>query len=112
VLLHGAWPDGSSWSKVIPLLEARGFHVVPVQNHLATFQDDIATTTRAIAVPKGIRMDFAQHLSDAEQTVRIAILTIKVVKATICSCSTFKSSMIRQRRRWLWSPCGVDSSRS
>src|SRR5216683_5294489 len=53
VLVHGAWADGSSWSKVIPLLEARGFHVVAVQNHLATFEDDIATTKRAIAVQDG-----------------------------------------------------------
>ena len=53
VLVHGAWADGSSWSKVIPLLEARGFHVVAVQNHLATFEDDIATTKRAIASQNG-----------------------------------------------------------
>ena len=26
VLVHGAWADGSCWSKVIALLEARGFH--------------------------------------------------------------------------------------
>ena len=31
VLVHGAWADGSSWSKVIPLLQARGFNVVAVQ---------------------------------------------------------------------------------
>jgi len=28
VLVHGAWADGSSWSKVIPLLESKGLHVV------------------------------------------------------------------------------------
>ena len=28
VLVHGAWADGSSWSKVVPLLQAKGFHVV------------------------------------------------------------------------------------
>jgi pimeloyl-ACP methyl ester carboxylesterase len=27
VLVHGAWADGSSWSRVIPLLQARGFNV-------------------------------------------------------------------------------------
>src|ERR1700728_4814432 len=27
LLIHGAWADGSSWSKVIPLLEAKGLHV-------------------------------------------------------------------------------------
>ena len=33
VIVHGAWADGSSWSKVIPLLQAKGLHVVAVQNH-------------------------------------------------------------------------------
>ena len=32
VIVHGAWADGSSWSKVIPLLQVRGLHVVAVQN--------------------------------------------------------------------------------
>jgi pimeloyl-ACP methyl ester carboxylesterase len=49
VLVHGAWADGSSWSKVIPLLEARGLHVVAVQNPLMSLADDVATTKRAIA---------------------------------------------------------------
>ena len=35
VLVHGAFADGSSWNRVIPLLEARGLHVVSVQNPLA-----------------------------------------------------------------------------
>jgi hypothetical protein len=34
VLVHGAWADGSSWSKVIPLLLAKGLHAVAVQNPL------------------------------------------------------------------------------
>jgi len=34
VLVHGAFADGTSWGKVIPILEARGFHVVAVQNPL------------------------------------------------------------------------------
>lgn len=29
-LVHGAFADGSSWRKVIPLLEAKGFRVVAV----------------------------------------------------------------------------------
>ena len=28
VLVHGAWADGSSWSKVLPLLKAKGLHAV------------------------------------------------------------------------------------
>ena len=66
ILVHGAWADGSSWSKVIPLLEARGFHVVAVQNHLATFEDDVATTKRAIAVQDGpvLRRSFVRWRRD------------------------------------------------
>jgi hypothetical protein len=32
VLVHGAWADGSGWSKVIPLLQEKGISVVAVQN--------------------------------------------------------------------------------
>jgi pimeloyl-ACP methyl ester carboxylesterase len=49
VLVHGAWADGSSWSKVIPLLEARGLHVVAVQNSLTSLAADVVTTKQAIA---------------------------------------------------------------
>jgi pimeloyl-ACP methyl ester carboxylesterase len=31
VLVHGAWADGSSWSKVIPFLESRGLQLLAVQ---------------------------------------------------------------------------------
>jgi pimeloyl-ACP methyl ester carboxylesterase len=44
VIVHGAWADGSSWSKVIPLLQARGLHVVAVQNPLTSLADDVAAT--------------------------------------------------------------------
>jgi pimeloyl-ACP methyl ester carboxylesterase len=49
VLVHGAWADGSSWSKVIPLLEAQGYHVVAAQLPLTSLEDDDAATERAIA---------------------------------------------------------------
>jgi pimeloyl-ACP methyl ester carboxylesterase len=48
VLVHGAFADGSSWSKVIPLLQARGFTVTVVQNPLTSLADDVAATKRAI----------------------------------------------------------------
>ncbi len=53
VLVHGAWADGSCWSKVIPLLEAKGFHVVAVQNPLTSLADDVAATQRALAALDG-----------------------------------------------------------
>jgi len=53
VLVHGAWADGSSWSSIIPLLQAKGFHVVAVQNPLTALADDAAATRRAIALQEG-----------------------------------------------------------
>jgi pimeloyl-ACP methyl ester carboxylesterase len=53
LLIHGAWADGSSWSKLIPLLEAKGLHVVAVQIPLTSFADDVAATQRAIALEDG-----------------------------------------------------------
>jgi pimeloyl-ACP methyl ester carboxylesterase len=53
VLVHGAWADGSCWSRVIPLLQAKGFHVVAVQNPLTSLADDVAATKRIIALQDG-----------------------------------------------------------
>ncbi len=53
VLVHGAFADGSSWAKVIPLLEAKGLHVTAVQNPLSSLADDVAATKRAIANQDG-----------------------------------------------------------
>jgi pimeloyl-ACP methyl ester carboxylesterase len=53
VLVHGAFADGSSWAKVIPLLQAKGFNVVAVQNPLSSLADDVAATKRAIALQNG-----------------------------------------------------------
>jgi len=53
VLVHGAWADGSCWSKVIALLQAKGFHVVAVQNPLTSLADDVAATKRIIALQNG-----------------------------------------------------------
>ena len=53
VLVHGAFADGSSWAKVIPLLEAKGLHVTAVQNPLSSLADDVAATKRAIAMQEG-----------------------------------------------------------
>jgi pimeloyl-ACP methyl ester carboxylesterase len=50
VLVHGAWADGSSWSKVIPLLEAEGLHVTAVQLPLTSLADDTAALKRAMAL--------------------------------------------------------------
>jgi len=53
VLVHGAFADGSSWSKIIPLLQAKGLHVIAVQNPLTSIAGDVAATRRAIAQMDG-----------------------------------------------------------
>jgi pimeloyl-ACP methyl ester carboxylesterase len=53
VPVHGAWADGSSWSKLIPLLQAKGLHAVAVQNPLNSIADDVASTNRFINAQDG-----------------------------------------------------------
>jgi pimeloyl-ACP methyl ester carboxylesterase len=53
VLVHGAWADGSSWSKIIPLLQAKGLNVTAVQNPLTSIADDVAATHRIINAQDG-----------------------------------------------------------
>ncbi|HEV3029779.1 MAG TPA: alpha/beta hydrolase [Planctomycetota bacterium] len=53
VLVHGAFADGSSWAKIIPLLQAKGLKVTSVAIPLTSFADDVAATKRAIAAQDG-----------------------------------------------------------
>jgi pimeloyl-ACP methyl ester carboxylesterase len=43
VFAHGIWADGSSFSKVIPALQAEGYQVVSAQYSLDTPEGDVAT---------------------------------------------------------------------
>jgi pimeloyl-ACP methyl ester carboxylesterase len=53
VLVHGTYVDGSSWSKVIPILQNAGHKVIAVQLPLPSLADDIATVKRAIDLVGG-----------------------------------------------------------
>ncbi len=53
VLVHGAWADGSSWQRVIPLLLNKGIPVVAVQNPTTSLAEDVAATQRALDAVKG-----------------------------------------------------------
>jgi pimeloyl-ACP methyl ester carboxylesterase len=48
VLVHGAWADGSSWDKVTPLLQGKGYNVIAVHLPMTSTPDDIATVKRVI----------------------------------------------------------------
>lgn len=53
VLVHGAWADGSSWSKVIPILEEAGYNVVATQQNLLGLADDAEIARRTIEAQEG-----------------------------------------------------------
>jgi pimeloyl-ACP methyl ester carboxylesterase len=48
VLLHGLFADGSSWSEVIPLLQAQGLNVTSVQNPLTSLDDAVEACRRVL----------------------------------------------------------------
>src|SRR3989454_5099822 len=45
VLVHGAFADGSSWERVIPILQRDGYTVIAVQNPLNSLAADVETTS-------------------------------------------------------------------
>lgn len=53
VFVHGAWADGSCWSKVLRTVWASGLHAVAVQNPLSGLADDVASTNRLINAQDG-----------------------------------------------------------
>jgi pimeloyl-ACP methyl ester carboxylesterase len=48
VVVHGAWADGSSWSKIIKQLAADGRSVSAAPLPLTSFHDDVAALDRAL----------------------------------------------------------------
>lgn len=48
VLVHGAWADGSSWSKVIERLGEQGIHSVAASLPLTSLSDDVAALDRVL----------------------------------------------------------------
>ncbi len=53
VLVHAAWFDGSSWTRVIAALHRRGFKVDAVQLPLTSFADDVAALRRVLRRQRG-----------------------------------------------------------
>lgn len=53
VLVHGLYADGSSWARVIPLLQKAGLQVTAVQNPTTSLADDVDATRRALALQDG-----------------------------------------------------------
>jgi pimeloyl-ACP methyl ester carboxylesterase len=81
MLVHGAWADGSCWSKVILLLEAKGYKVTAAQIPLTSLQDDIAVTRRLLATQDGPTVLVGHSYGGA--VISGAATTVKQVKALV-----------------------------
>jgi len=55
LLAHGVWADGSSWSRVIPILQEHGHTVIALQLNLRSLAEDVAWARHVLAerVPQG-----------------------------------------------------------
>jgi pimeloyl-ACP methyl ester carboxylesterase len=53
VLVHGLFADGSSWSEVIPRLQAADLNVTSVQNPLTTLPEAVDAAMRVLARQDG-----------------------------------------------------------
>jgi pimeloyl-ACP methyl ester carboxylesterase len=53
VLVHGLFADGSSWSEVIPQLQAAGLNVTSVQNPLTTLPEAVDAAVRVLGRQNG-----------------------------------------------------------
>jgi pimeloyl-ACP methyl ester carboxylesterase len=53
VLVHGLFADGSSWSEVVPRLQAAGLNVTSVQNPLTTLPEAVDSALRVLARQDG-----------------------------------------------------------
>ncbi len=70
---QGAWADGSSWSKVIPLLLDGGLRVTAVQLPLISLKDDVAAVKRAIALEDGPIISHVAMLARPEETANLIL---------------------------------------
>jgi len=53
ILVHGAWADGSSWSKVIQRLQEAGYYVTAPQFPLTSLEDNLVRLREVLALQKG-----------------------------------------------------------
>lgn len=53
VLVHGAFANGSSWDKVIPILQAKGLKVIAIHSPMTSLTDDVMATQRVIDAQSG-----------------------------------------------------------
>jgi pimeloyl-ACP methyl ester carboxylesterase len=68
VLVHGAWADGSSWSRVVQRLQKASYHVTAVQLPLQSLDEDVARTRAVLAAQTGPTLLVAHSFGGAVVT--------------------------------------------
>jgi pimeloyl-ACP methyl ester carboxylesterase len=53
VIVHGAFADGSGWSKIFAILHKKGYNVTIVQNPLTSLDDDVDAVRRVLEKQDG-----------------------------------------------------------
>jgi pimeloyl-ACP methyl ester carboxylesterase len=53
LLVHGAWADGSSFDRIVPILQRAGYNVVALHQPLTSVADDVAATRRMLDAEPG-----------------------------------------------------------
>ena len=53
VLVHGAWADGSCWSAVVELLQAKGYNATAPQFPESSLAADVARLRQVLSRQKG-----------------------------------------------------------
>ena len=85
--VHGAWADGSCWSKVILPREAKGITVTAAQIPLTSHSEDIAVTKRLLSAnkdPTVMKQAFRTLSMGASGQVRGARPLLKRLKEFAC----------------------------
>src|SRR5436309_12760227 len=83
VLVHGAFADGSSWSKVIPILQHDGYTVIAVQNPLTSLAPDGEPTKGVIDGQTGPVVLVGHSYGDRKST-RLNSSHVKISYAVFC----------------------------
>jgi hypothetical protein len=111
VFCHGIWADGSSFSKVIPPLQAEGYEAMAAQYGFDTPEGDVATVKRTLAGSA------AQPSSSATLTVEASLRPQEPMTALPGSCTSPRlrptpTKLRRANRRSSPSPTCSNTSKS
>ena len=93
VLGHGLFADGSSWSEVIPRLQAAGLNVTSVQNPLTTLPEAVASAERVLARQDGPTVLVGHSLSADASSASARLLTPSSLRSAAVSDAASRAAV-------------------